>query len=121
MILFLVSPWSEGREPVLVLAVMLGVGVAAVAAERFVSAALISAYCLVAAAERWSREALMVADATASASNWPSSSSSSPGVSPTAVGTDAGHYAVEALCCGGGSKNFRCIAGSGGIALEDQL
>ena len=59
-------------------------GVAAVAAERFLSAALISAYCLVAAAAaaaRWSRAALLVEDAATSASNWLSSSSRSPGVS----------------------------------------
>ena len=57
-------------------------GVAAVAAETFVRAAMISAYCLVGAAVRWSRAALMVDDAAASASNWPSISSSSPSVPP---------------------------------------
>ena len=86
-ILFSVSRWSEGREPVLVPAVLMGVCVAAVAAgvaamadKRFVSAALISAYCLVVAAARWSRVPLLVEDAAAIASNWPSSSSNSPGV-----------------------------------------
>ena len=34
---------------------------------------------------------------------------------------DAGHYAVEALCRSGGSEHVRCIAGSGGLALEVQL
>ena len=89
MILFSVSRWLEGRELVLVPEVLLGVGVAtveagvaAVAAESFVRADLIYAQCLVAAAARWFRAALLVEDAAASASNWPSSSSSSPGVSP---------------------------------------
>ena len=36
------------------------VGVAAVAGERFVSVVLISAQCLVLAAARWSRAALLV-------------------------------------------------------------
>ena len=55
-------------------AVMLEVGAAAVAAdvaavadERFLSAVLISAYFLVVAAARWSRAALLVEDAAASA------------------------------------------------------
>ena len=61
----------------------LAAGVAAVAAKRFVRASLISAYCLVVvAAARWSRVALLVEDAATSALNWPSSSSSSPGVLP---------------------------------------
>ena len=69
-ILFSVSRWSEGSEPVLVPYVLLEVGVAAVvsgvaavAAERFVRAAVIYAYCLVVAAARWSRAALLVKDA----------------------------------------------------------
>ena len=44
-------------------------GVAAVAAKRFVRAALISAYCLVGAAARWSRASLLVEDSATSASN----------------------------------------------------
>ena len=69
-------------------AVMLEVGVAAVASgvaavadKRFVRAALISAYCLLVVAARWSRAELLVEDAAASASNWPSSSSRSHSVS----------------------------------------
>ena len=58
--------------------VAVAAGVAAVAAERFVRAVLISSYCLVVAAARWSRAVLLVEDSAASASNWPSSSSSSP-------------------------------------------
>ena len=96
-------------------------GVAAVAAERFERAAVISAYCLVVAVARWSRAALLVEDAAASASNWPSSSSSSPGVSAVAVGRDAGYDAVEALCCGGSYEHVRSITGSRGFALEGQL
>ena len=57
-------------------------GVAAVAAERFVRSAVIYAYCLVVAAARWSRAALLVEDAAASASIWLSSSSISLGVLP---------------------------------------
>ena len=57
-------------------------GVAAVTSERFVRAALISAYCLVVTAARWSIAAFLVEDAAVSVSNWPSSSSISPGVSP---------------------------------------
>ena len=75
-ILFSVSRWSEGREPVLVPAVLLEVGVtvvaagvAAVASERFVRAAVIYVYCLVVAAARWSRAALLLEDAAASVSN----------------------------------------------------
>ena len=62
--------------------VLLGVGLAAVEAKRFVSADLISAYCWVVAAVRWSRSALLVEDAIVSVSNSPSSSYRSPGVSP---------------------------------------
>ena len=73
-ILFSVSRWLEERELVLVPAVLLEVGVtavatgvAAVAAERCVWAAVISAYCLVVAAARWSRAAFLVGYAAASA------------------------------------------------------
>ena len=38
-----------------------------------------------------------------------------------AVGRDSRHYAVEALCCGGGSVHVRYITDSGGLALEGQL
>ena len=47
-----------------------GVGVAAVAAERLVSAALISAYCCVVVPASWSSKALLVEDVAARASNW---------------------------------------------------
>ena len=81
-ILFSLSRWSEGREPVLVPEFLLGVGVAAVATKMLVSAVLIYAYFCVVAAEKWSSAAFLVEDAATRASNWTSSRSRNPCVSP---------------------------------------